>query len=131
MAQVKIDTVQEYAKLAVATLAGGVKVLYFKDAPFAGDVKEGATVEMKTEEKPNKDNPSKMDKWVVSVNGVEAKRQGGGGGGGGRGFAPKTLAEVHGMNICGVIKSCCEAGFDPETTQKYLDVYHSNVGRYA
>lgn len=81
MAQVTIENVEEFNKIAKAHLQGGVAVVYFKDAPFAGEMKAGATVEMKTEERPSKNDPNKKDRWVVSVNGVDAVRARGGGGG--------------------------------------------------
>lgn len=120
-----------HEKVNQATLQGGKVVKWWKDSAFNDKLANGVTVDMKVETKPARNNPDTQETWVLEVDGVGAKAKFGGGGGGGFKSAPKSREEIHSASVCGVIKSCIEAAMDTETAQKYIELYHANIGRYA
>lgn len=107
MATVKIATVTPFNKKGICKLEGGIEVSYWLDSAFTPLLVAGAEVEMKTEEKPAHNNPDKMERWIVSVNGQAAKAQRTGGGGGGGGFKgqPKDDEAIVAQVI---LKEACE-----------------------
>lgn len=121
-----------HEKVNQATLKGGKVVKWWKDSAFNGSLVDGASVDMKVETKPARNNPDVQETWVVEVNGVGAKaRAGGGGGGGGFRGAPKSNAEIYSSCVAGIMKSAIEQGWDVKTVTPYLDEFEARMAKLS
>lgn len=105
MAKVTIERIEKFNKIGVAHLHGGTRCTFWLGDAFADQLTDGAEVEMKTEEKPNRQNPDKMDRWITEVNGQGAKKASSGGGGGGYKGQPKDDEAIVAQVI---LKEACE-----------------------
>lgn len=95
---------------------------FWADEAFAELIVVGTECDIKGEKRPQKNDPSKEDYWVKSVNGTEGKAPKSGGGGGYK-QAPKTAQEIHSASICGILKSCIESKLDTTQATNWVEVY--------
>lgn len=106
MAKVTIEEIEKFNKIGVAHLKGGTRCTFWLGDAFAGQLTDGAEVEMKTEERESKREAGKMERWITEVNGQGPKKAGGyAGGGGGYKGQPKDDEAIVAQVI---LKEACE-----------------------
>lgn len=131
-AEATVQKINRYGSLSAAITTEGLKLLYWKNAPFHDKIVEGGKYTVELEGRPDRDNPSKMDQWIAKCDGVGEKdpnAQQSKGGQQGQYRRPPTSAEIHGPNIALVIKACVEIGNDKATAKEMVDLYIEAVGR--
>ena len=132
MPQVEVLEVKSvHEKVNQATLKGGKVVKWWKDSAFNASLVDGASVDMKVETKPARNNPDVQETWVVEVNGVGAKARAAGGGGGGFRGAPKSNAEIFSSCIAGIMKSAIEQGWDVKAVTPFLDEFEARMAKLS
>jgi hypothetical protein len=115
MAKVKVSEVKQFNKLGKAHFEGGTSALFWLNDAYAASIVSGAELDVKVEERPNRDDANKTDRWIVEVNGQgpKAGRSGGGGGGGYKGQPKDDEAIVAQV----IIKEACETARANATRQ--------------
>lgn len=130
MAEITFTEVKRFNKMGVGK-AGGHEYKFWLGDAFADSIVEGSSLDIEVQKKPDKDG--KEERWITSVNGVAAKKQGGfGGGGRGKDYVPKSREEIHCSCITGILKSCIEQGdIELVLAAKAIALYKAEMKEYA